>query len=222
MYVRRSTYNTISRSGPLASLYSTWTIKPLYTVPTLKLYDCHALQKVKYHRATHQALIMNYLLSPEHKAQGLLFTVYLPSLVLGNVVCQVWCIAFCQMLWSHVSQLKKPCGVFLVTNKVMFTLFVFGLWFIYPWGLTCEPCDHITPVLAALQWLLVKSRITFKILLLTNKALIGDAPSYLKTFFFSARKNIPKLKRVHLCNHKGNLNNVGVIKATYVSFRAYV
>jgi len=40
--------------------------------------------------------------------------------------------------------------------------------------------DHMTPVLAALHWLPVKSRITFKILLLTYKALIGDAPSYLK------------------------------------------
>ena len=40
--------------------------------------------------------------------------------------------------------------------------------------------DHITPALAALHWLPVKSRITFKILLLTYKALIGDAPSYLK------------------------------------------
>jgi len=35
----------------------------------------------------------------------------------------------------------------------------------------------------------------------------------------SARNNIPKLKRVYLCNHKGYLNNVGVkIKATHVSF----
>jgi len=36
--------------------------------------------------------------------------------------------------------------------------------------------DHITspPVLAALHWLPVKSRITFKILLLTYTALIGD------------------------------------------------
>ena len=40
--------------------------------------------------------------------------------------------------------------------------------------------DHITPVLASLHWLPVKSRIEFKILLLTYKALNDQAPSYLK------------------------------------------
>ncbi|XP_038581024.1 uncharacterized protein LOC119907367, partial [Micropterus salmoides] len=40
--------------------------------------------------------------------------------------------------------------------------------------------DHISPVLASLHWLPVKSRIEFKILLLTSKALNGQAPSYLK------------------------------------------
>ncbi|XP_042341350.1 uncharacterized protein LOC121942262, partial [Plectropomus leopardus] len=39
--------------------------------------------------------------------------------------------------------------------------------------------DHISPVLASLHWLPVKSRIEFKILLLTYKALNGQAPSYL-------------------------------------------
>ena len=40
--------------------------------------------------------------------------------------------------------------------------------------------DHISPVLASLHWLPVKARIEFKILLLTYKALHGQAPSYLK------------------------------------------
>ena len=39
--------------------------------------------------------------------------------------------------------------------------------------------EHISPVLASLHWLPVKSRIEFKILLLTYKALNGQAPSYL-------------------------------------------
>ncbi|XP_071329025.1 uncharacterized protein [Trachinotus anak] len=39
--------------------------------------------------------------------------------------------------------------------------------------------DHISPVLASLHWLPVKSRIEFKILLLTYKAINGQAPSYL-------------------------------------------
>ena len=40
--------------------------------------------------------------------------------------------------------------------------------------------EHITPVLASLHWLPVKSRIEFKILLLTFKALNNMAPLYLK------------------------------------------
>ncbi|XP_059203563.1 uncharacterized protein LOC131982996 [Centropristis striata] len=40
--------------------------------------------------------------------------------------------------------------------------------------------DHISPVLASLHWLPVKSRIEFQILLLTYKALNGQAPSHLK------------------------------------------
>uniref|UniRef100_A0A665UBY4 Reverse transcriptase domain-containing protein n=1 Tax=Echeneis naucrates TaxID=173247 RepID=A0A665UBY4_ECHNA len=40
--------------------------------------------------------------------------------------------------------------------------------------------DHISPVLAALHWLPVKYRVEFKILLLTYKALNGQAPSYLR------------------------------------------
>ena len=39
--------------------------------------------------------------------------------------------------------------------------------------------DHISPVLASLHWLPVKSRVEFKVLLLTYKALNGQAPSYL-------------------------------------------
>uniref|UniRef100_A0A3P9HQ40 Reverse transcriptase domain-containing protein n=1 Tax=Oryzias latipes TaxID=8090 RepID=A0A3P9HQ40_ORYLA len=40
--------------------------------------------------------------------------------------------------------------------------------------------DHITPVLVSLHWIPVDSRIKFKILLLTYKALHGMAPSYIK------------------------------------------
>lgn len=39
--------------------------------------------------------------------------------------------------------------------------------------------QHITPVLASLQWLPVRFRIKFKILLLTYKVVNGQAPDYL-------------------------------------------
>uniref|UniRef100_A0A9J7ZN32 Reverse transcriptase domain-containing protein n=1 Tax=Cyprinus carpio carpio TaxID=630221 RepID=A0A9J7ZN32_CYPCA len=39
--------------------------------------------------------------------------------------------------------------------------------------------DHITPILQSLHWLLIKFRISYKILLLTYKALSGLAPAYL-------------------------------------------
>ena len=41
--------------------------------------------------------------------------------------------------------------------------------------------DHISPILASLHWLPIKSRIEFKILLLTYKALNGQAPSFLES-----------------------------------------
>ena len=39
--------------------------------------------------------------------------------------------------------------------------------------------DHITPVLRKLHWLPVRQRITFKILMMTYKALNGQAPTYI-------------------------------------------
>ncbi len=39
--------------------------------------------------------------------------------------------------------------------------------------------DHITPILQSLHWLHIKYRISYKILLLTYKALNGSAPAYL-------------------------------------------
>ena len=39
--------------------------------------------------------------------------------------------------------------------------------------------DHITPLLMELHWLPVQQRINFKILLITYKALNGQAPSYI-------------------------------------------
>ena len=39
--------------------------------------------------------------------------------------------------------------------------------------------EHITPVLRRLHWPPVRQRITYKILLLTNKALNGIAPKYI-------------------------------------------
>ena len=49
--------------------------------------------------------------------------------------------------------------------------------------------DHISPILASLHWLPVKYRIEFKILLLTYKALNGQAPSYLKELIVSYHPN---------------------------------
>ena len=39
-------------------------------------------------------------------------------------------------------------------------------------------CDHITPILLDIHWLLVSERINFKILLLTFKALHQQSPTY--------------------------------------------
>ena len=52
--------------------------------------------------------------------------------------------------------------------------------------------DHITPVLKELHWLPVRSRIDFKILLLTYKCLIGVAPLYLRDLisYYSPPRNL--------------------------------
>ena len=42
-----------------------------------------------------------------------------------------------------------------------------------------KKAQHITPVLRSLHWLLIHKRIVFKLLLLTYKALNGQAPSYI-------------------------------------------
>ena len=41
--------------------------------------------------------------------------------------------------------------------------------------------DHVTPALEKLHWLPVQYRILYKILIITYKALHGQAPSYLST-----------------------------------------
>ena len=43
----------------------------------------------------------------------------------------------------------------------------------------CDRRDHITPVLKKLHWLPVKQRVTYKIILLTFRALNGLAPIYI-------------------------------------------
>ena len=53
--------------------------------------------------------------------------------------------------------------------------------------------EHITPALKDLHWLPVKSRIVFKILLLTYKALNGLSPTYL-TSLFNAYKRARSLR----------------------------
>ena len=53
--------------------------------------------------------------------------------------------------------------------------------------------SHITPVLAALHWLPIKSRIDFKILLTTYKALHGLAPAYISELL-TAKPNVRSLR----------------------------
>ena len=43
--------------------------------------------------------------------------------------------------------------------------------------------EHVSPVLESMQWLPVKHRIAFKVLLLTYKTLNGSAPVYLTELF---------------------------------------
>ena len=49
------------------------------------------------------------------------------------------------------------------------------------WYVNAPRFCHITPIMRALHWLLMRARINFKVLLLTFKALHGLAPQYLQS-----------------------------------------
>ena len=71
--------------------------------------------------------------------------------------------------------------------------------------------DHITPLLMELRWLPVEQRINFKILLITYKALNGQAPTYISdllSYYRPAR--LPRLSTRNLLrNPCYNLKNYG-------------
>ena len=71
--------------------------------------------------------------------------------------------------------------------------------------------DHITPVFQKLHWLPVKSRIIYKILLLTYKALNGLAPSYLSELLDTYRpsRNLRSSGKHLLTTKKTNTVNCG-------------
>ena len=54
--------------------------------------------------------------------------------------------------------------------------------------------DHITPVLFSLHWLPVNYRITFKVLLVTYKAIHGIAPVYIQDLIKIREKSVYSLR----------------------------
>src|SRR4029434_1284164 len=73
----------------------------------------------------------------------------------------------------------------------------------------------ISPVLASLHWLPVKSRIDFKVLLLTYKALNDLAPNYLKELV------VPYCPLRPLCSQSAGLLVIPRISKTTVGGRAF-
>ena len=71
-------------------------------------------------------------------------------------------------LSSDLKAIERPLTLQLIQNAAARTL------------TRTKKYEHISPVLASLHWLPVKSRIDFKVLLLTYKALNDLAPNYLK------------------------------------------
>ena len=71
--------------------------------------------------------------------------------------------------------------------------------------------DHVTPVLENLHWLPVSHRITYKILLLTYKALNGLAPQYIKDLLipYSAARNLRSTNQNLLTVPKSRLSTYG-------------
>ena len=73
--------------------------------------------------------------------------------------------------------------------------------------------EHITPVLRRLHWLSVRQRITYKILLLTYKALNGMAPKYMADLLrsYSPTRQLRSSSKNLLVIPKSNLKFYGDI-----------
>ena len=74
--------------------------------------------------------------------------------------------------------------------------------------------EHITPILRSLHWLSVHYRIVFKMLLLTNKALNGLAPVYLKDLlrYNDSRRTLRSSNNMLLKEHRANLKSYGLFR----------
>ena len=70
---------------------------------------------------------------------------------------------------------------------------------------------HITPVLRDLHWLPVHLRIEFKVLLITYKALRGQAPTYIQEFLqaYQPSRNMRSSSKNLLVKPRFNLNSYG-------------
>lgn len=71
--------------------------------------------------------------------------------------------------------------------------------------------EHITPVLGGLHWLPIKARISFKLLLLTFKALHGQAPTYITELInpYIPTRNLRSLDNNFLVTPKSNMKSYG-------------
>ena len=88
-----------------------------------------------------------------------------------------------------------------------------GFWTVLP-ELCISPTeyDHITPLLMELHWLPVEQRINFKIVLITYKALNGQAPSYISYLlsYYRPARSLRSSTQNLLGNPCYNLKNYGV------------
>ena len=71
--------------------------------------------------------------------------------------------------------------------------------------------EHITPVLKELHWLPIKQRIEYKILLLTFKALMGQAPEYISDLVkpYQPTRSLRSQSQHLLCEPKTRLSKYG-------------
>ena len=76
----------------------------------------------------------------------------------------------------------------------------------------CSPrADHVTPILHDLHWLPVEKRITFKVILLTFKALLGQSPTYIIDMIkrYEPTRSLRSQSQNLLCVHKSKTATYG-------------
>ena len=133
--------------------------------------------------------------------------------MIGKVVKLLTSRATEQLVHYFVTSRLDNCNPLHQTNSfiVYFNFFSIEQHDSSQWSHIPKKHDHITPVMRSLQWLPVRSRIIFKILLLLYKSLHGLAPAHLSRLIkpYSPESNLRPIMKNRLVEPRTRLVTFG-------------